>query len=411
MRLPVAGSMTEPAGPPAGARRSPAALAAVAFGLWVVMLGATLPTPLYPIYEGQFHFAATTVTVIYASYVIGVLAGLLLIARASDTIGRRPVLLLGVASAVVSSLVFVLATGVPDLLIGRVLSGLSVGLVSSTATAALTELEPTANRYRASRIAATVILIGLASGPLLAGVLAEYAPSPTALVYWVDVGLLVAVSLGFLFIPESAPLRGQRARWTPPRWSVPRDVRTVFVIAAAAGFAGFAVVGLFTALTGTILITVLSVSNLAVVGAVVFALFATAAVAQLLWTPARSGQPMVYGLAVLFLGIALDLGSLYARSTPLFGLGILATGVGYGLLFLGSLELINERVPPEQRGELLGEYFIVVYLGLSAPVIGVGVLSDSYGLVTASAIFAGFIVALLLVAVALIRRAGLTRAR
>jgi MFS family permease len=395
---------TAPTASPSGARRARASFAAVALGIWVILLGGTIPTPLYPIYEQEFHFAATTLTVVYASYAVGVLAGLVLIARASDTIGRRPVLLLGVASGIVSSLVFIAATGVPDLLAGRILSGLSVGLVSSTATAALTELEPAANRVRASGLAVTAAIVGLASGPLLAGGLAEYAPVPTTLVYEVDIGLLVAIAVGFLLIPETAPLLGQGARWTPPRWSVPRDVRPVFVLAAIAGFAGFAVVGLFTALTGTILISILSVSNLAVIGAVVFAMFGTAAVAQLLWTPARPGEPMVVGLVALLAGVALDLASLYARSSAIFGLGILATGVGYGLIFLGSLRLLNEHVPPERRGELLGEYFIVVYLGLSVPVVGVGVMADAYGLSVAATIFSVVVAALLVASLGLVRR-------
>ncbi len=103
------------------------------------MLGTTLPTPMYALYSAHLHFSVLTTTVVFATYVAGVLAALLVFGRWSDVVGRRPMLLLAIAFAVSSAAVFLVATGVDDLLLGRVLSGLSAGVATGTATAAVIE--------------------------------------------------------------------------------------------------------------------------------------------------------------------------------------------------------------------------------------------------------------------------------
>ena len=73
------------------------AFAIVAFAFVVAMAGTTLPTPLYPIYEEQFGFSGVTVTVIFATYAVGVIAALVLFGNLSDRIGRKRVLAAGPA--------------------------------------------------------------------------------------------------------------------------------------------------------------------------------------------------------------------------------------------------------------------------------------------------------------------------
>src|SRR5205807_4344559 len=116
--------------------RSPAfALTAYAFA--VTMLGTTLPTPLYPLYRVRFGFSELMITVIFAIYASGVIVALVLVGRLSDEIGRRPVLLPGLAFSALSAVVFLLAQGLVPLLVGRVLSGFSAGTFTGTATATL----------------------------------------------------------------------------------------------------------------------------------------------------------------------------------------------------------------------------------------------------------------------------------
>jgi len=69
--------------------RGHAAIAAVAVIIGVLFAGSTLLTPLYVIYQERFGFSHVTLTLIYAVYVAGNLAALLLFGRVSDKLGRR----------------------------------------------------------------------------------------------------------------------------------------------------------------------------------------------------------------------------------------------------------------------------------------------------------------------------------
>jgi MFS family permease len=187
-----------------------AAFWVLAFVFATAMLGTTLPTPLYVIYQARWHFSSAVVTVIFAVYAAGVLAALLLAGRSSDQAGRKPVLASALGASALSTVVFILAANVGVLLVARILSGLSAGLMTGTATAALTELAPASRR--ASLVATTANMGGLGLGPLIAGLFAQYAPHhPTTLVFEVYLALLAAAGLCLLFVPETVGSRRRPA--------------------------------------------------------------------------------------------------------------------------------------------------------------------------------------------------------
>ena len=150
------------------ATRRRAAFWLLAFVFAATMLGTTLPTPLYVIYQAQWHFPAAIITLIFAVYAAGVLAALLLAGRSSDQAGRKPVLAVALAASALSTVVFIFAPDVGVLLVGRIVSGLSAGLITGTATAALTELVPASAGRRASLVATAANMGGFRLGALVA---------------------------------------------------------------------------------------------------------------------------------------------------------------------------------------------------------------------------------------------------
>ena len=136
----------------------------LAYAFAAIMVGTTLPTPMYALYGEHMHFPVLTTTVIYATYAGGVLFALLVFGRWSDAIGRRPVLLAGVIAALASAVVFLVADTVPVLLVGRVLSGLSAGIFTGTATAAVIEAAPPTWRTGRPRSRPSPTSAGWASG-------------------------------------------------------------------------------------------------------------------------------------------------------------------------------------------------------------------------------------------------------
>ncbi len=274
----------------------------VAFAFLVVMIGTTLPTPLYPLYEAEFGFSGLVVTVIFAAYAVGVIVALVLFGGLSDRIGRKRTLLPGLGFAALSAVCFLLADGLALLLVGRVVSGLSAGIFSGTATAMLVDLAPDGDRDRASLVATVVNMGGLGVGVLLGGVLAQWLPDPIRLVFFVHLALVSLAAVGLTGVTEPVQHRG-RFRIRPQGLEVPREVRPTFIRASLAAFAGFAVAGLFSAVAGVFLAKVLGITNLAVIAAVVSCIFGGSVVGQLLHHRIEDRTALAGGCATLVAGM------------------------------------------------------------------------------------------------------------
>jgi MFS family permease len=377
----------------------------LAFVFTLTMVGTTLPTPLYVIYRAQWHFSSSIVTVIFAVYAAGVLAALLLAGRSSDQAGRKPVLATALGSSALSTVVFILAPNVGVLFVGRILSGLSAGLVTGTATATLTELIPVSASRRASLVATAANTGGLALGPLIAGLFAQYAPNPTVLVFEVYLAALAVAGLCLFLVPETVSPR-RRPTVSFAGLGIPERGRGEFVAAGVAGFAAFSLLGLFSALTPTFLQGLLHVHSDAIEGAVVFLMFGVATVTQLLLSRFGSRQVVMAGLGLFLAALALIVASLSQASMALFLAGTVVGGIAVGAVFLGSLATANSLAPAERRGQTVSTYFVLCYAGLTIPVVGVGVASGFIGDFSAVLAFSILLAALCMLSLARIRDAG-----
>ena len=311
--------VTRPSPPSRTAPTAPrqAAFWLLALVLGVTMLGTTLPTPLYVIYQGRWHFSAATVTVTFAVYAAAVLITLLLAGRSSDQAGRRPVMAVALAASALSTVLFILAPGIGVLIVARIVSGLSAGLMTGTATAALTELIPASASRRASLAATAANMGGLGLGPLVAGLFAQYAPHPTTLVFEVYLAVLAAAALLLLLVPETVHPRTRPAlRFAG--LGIPERGRGEFIAAAVAVFAAFALLGLFSSLVPGFIGGVLHQGSHAVQGAIVFGLFAVGTVTQVVLSRFSSRRVVLAGLGLLLAALGLIVAAL-AEPKPEIG--------------------------------------------------------------------------------------------
>ena len=349
------------------------------------MAGTALPTPMYALWGERLHFSVLTTTIIYATYAGGVLFTLIVFGRWSDAIGRRPVLLAGAASAVLSGVVFLFADSVALLLVGRVLSGLSAGVFAGTATAAVIEAAPPRWRSRAASVATVANIGALGIGPLLSGVLVEYAPDPLKLSFVVHIVLTVLAAAAVAYVPETSPRTGSIG---VQRVSVPAEVRAMFVIAALAAFAGFSVTGLFTAVAPSFLADVIGIDNHAIAGVIVASIFFASAVGQLASANVSPHRAVALGCAILVVGMLILAMALHFSSL----IGVIAaavvSGVGQGISFGRGLAAVMDGAPADRRAEVSSTYFVVAYIAISLPVVGEGLATQAWGLRTAGLTFA-----------------------
>ena len=341
---------------------------------------SAVPTPLYVLYQRRDHFSTLMITVVYAVYAIGVIASLFLGGHVSDWVGRRRVLVPALAVNVASAVLFIAFPSLPGLIVARVISGVSIGLATGTATAYLAELHAGAGGsptgLRPQVVATASNLGGIGVGPLVAGLLAQFVPAPLVVPYVVFGGALVVLAVLIALAPETASRPDPRPAWRPQRVAIPAHARGAFFAATGAAAAAFAVYGVFNSLVPGFLAGTMHETSHAVAGAVAFSAFAAGAVAQIALGRAGIATTLKVSLPVLCAGLTLFTAGMWLPSLPVFVIGGIVTGAGAGLVFRGSLVAAAGTAPPGSRAEVLAGFFLGGYVGLSAPVIALGVATE-----------------------------------
>jgi MFS family permease len=349
----------------------------VAFAFLTVMAFSTVPTPLYALYQARDGFATFLITVVFASYAVGVMASLYLAGHVSDWLGRRPVILAAIAIELLSAVLFLVWPEVPGLLIARFISGVGVGALTPTATAQLGELRALARPGEGNRTSSTVSSFvnigGLALGPLIAGTLAQWVVAPLVVPYAIFVVLLTVAGVAVALVPETVAPPEVRHPYRPQRIALPSESRGTFFSASAAAFSAFAVFGLFSSLAPTFLIGALHETSHFVAGVVTFAVFGAAAVMQALTAGLTLTRQLRLAAILITVGlVGLSVAALTV-SLPLFiGAGVVA-GAGVGMQFRASVAVTAALAPPESRGEVLAALFLIAYAGLVVPVLLLGI--------------------------------------
>jgi MFS family permease len=377
-------------------------------------VGTSLATPLYALFRRELHFSEITLTLIYSTYAVGNVIALLFFGQLSDRIGRKRTAIAAVITAIVGALVFLFVRGTSWLYWGRFLTGLSVGIASGTGTAWLAELIGGSDRSRATLAATCANFGGIALGPLFAGLVAQYLMWPLKLPFatYTAVLLLVGalVALGRETLTDRGPMTAQTLI-IRPRIGVPSQIGRQFIAPAFTAFAIFAFGGFYFALLPTVMMQDLGQRNLAVAGAVVFALSVTAILVIIATRRLESSRAMLLGLGLLLPALgALVLAQTF-KSMPVLVVATLLGGAGLGPSYRGSLQVVNEIAPGERRAEVVSSYYIVCFLGNSVPVIGIGVLATFARPLVANITFAAVIASLAIAAFILQSRYSLRAAR
>jgi MFS family permease len=351
---------------------------AVAFAFLIVMASATLPSPLYGLYRARDHLSAFTVTVVFAIFAGGTIAALFSVRFIAVRAGRRGAMLAAVATMMAAVGLLAAWKALPGLLIGRLITGVAVGLAAGTAITYLIELRvranPSASPIRARNIGTAVTVGGLGVGPLIAGCLAEWVKHPLTLPYLLFVALGAIALIGLAAAPETgtqAPPAASRAGGSS------RSVR-LLVPGALATLTAFSANGLFAGLSGLILAATLNHRSLALSGAALFLVFASGVASQLATNGLPASRVFVLGTISMLLGLAM-LVTAVRLSTPSLALFLLSgvfIGAGTGAVFKGTTGLVLEATAPESRLAMTSDLLIALYLGLSIPVIGAGVALD-----------------------------------
>lgn len=329
------------------------------------LAGSSAPTPLYMVYQAAWGFSPVTVTVIFGIYALAVLATLLTMGSLSDHIGRRPVLIVATAVQAATMLIFATANGVTALLVARVVQGLSTGAAIGAVGAGMLDLD----RARGTIANAVGPMAGTATGGLLSGLMVQYLPAPTHLVYLVLCAIFVLQSLGAMLMPESVTPRPGALASLRPRFRLPVAVRGAVLRAIPALVATWALAGFYGSLGPALVRRILGSSSVVVGGLTLFVLAGSGAVTVLLLRHRAARAMMTFGAAALIVGVGLTLLATARGSAPLFFTGAVLAGAGFGAGFQGAIRTVLPLTAAHERAGVLSVLYVVSYLGMGLPAV------------------------------------------
>jgi predicted MFS family arabinose efflux permease len=372
-------------------------VAAAAFAL--MLAGTLLPTPLFEIYHRLWNLSPAQISLVFAVYVASLVPSLLFLGGLSDRFGRRFAILLAFAILAVGSLMLAFATGLGWLILARIVQGIAMGIGTGAAAAAIREWMPERDRHNAGNVTVVAASAGSAFGVLLGATLAQYAPFPRSLAYFVHLALLAGAAVAVARVPAGSQPRGAHA----PLGTMPviaRAIRRPFFIASAQAFIGWATFAIFIALVPSFLARSLDIHNLMVGALLVGGIQTGSAGASLLGQRLPNRTAILAAMLTLSGGTWMLLAAVALHAYALIALSSLVAGSGGGLSYLAGLNIVGTIAPAEHRAGTLSAFLIACYLGFSIPALGVGIAADRIGLFTAlvgAAIVLGAIGAAILV--------------
>jgi predicted MFS family arabinose efflux permease len=365
--------------------------AIIAFALFA----SATPSPLYATYSRLWGFSSVVLTLVYATYAIGVLVALLLAGRASDVAGRRPLLLIALGALIAASVLYILAASVVWLFAARAVQGLATGLALGTASAGLLDFHPRRDPEGAGLTNGTVSAAGLGLGALVSAAAVQFLPAPRIVPYALMLALFAVAFVGVLLMPEPVADRAP-LRLTPQRPGVPAQVRQPFVLAALAVAAAYSIGGLFFALGPQLSAQVFATGNHLVTAISLFLLAGVGSLAQLAYGRRAAWAAVAGGSVALAAGVGLIALSAAEKAPLPLLIGCAVGGAGFGVAFLGALRNLSAAIPPDQRAGVMSAFFLVAYSALSVPAVLAGLVVTRVSLLSTFAIFGAAVAALAL---------------
>jgi MFS family permease len=372
----------------------PVAFAAIAAIFVTFAAASAAPSPLYVVYQHLWGFSATTLTVVFAVYVVGLIGTLLTLGALSDHVGRRPVLAAAIALEATSLALFFVAGDVTVLLVARLLQGIATGAALTTLGAALVDLNPPHAPGRAGLINGIAPVAGLAVGALGCGALVQFAPEPTHLVWALLLAGMVLAGIVVARIPETSARKPGAVASLSPRLGVPPRLRADLLALAPIIVASWAIGGLYLSLGPSVAAGVFGLTNHLVGGFVVTLLCATGAVTSYAMRNLPTPRVLTMAGAFLTAGSVISVAGLESESVAVAAAGTVLSGIGFGASALASFGTLAILAAPHERGELFAVALVIAYTAFSLPAVIAGFAATSFGLHPTALVY-GIVVAAL----------------
>jgi predicted MFS family arabinose efflux permease len=357
-----------------------------AWPVTAVFVLSNAATPLYVLWQRDIGFSKGTLTVVFAFYIVGLLGSLLVSGVVSDRLGRKSVLLPALALALAACAIFATATTVAALIVARLFTGIAVGAVVSAGMAAVTDVAGPERKRLAALLASCAMVFGAGLGPLLAGLLSETLPAPTATVFVVEAVLLVTAVLAVMRMPVRRPAARGKGAWVRVP-AVPNGNGIHLTLGIAVFAPGITATSFVLSLGPTLLTELLGTTSRIVAGAMAFVMFLAATGVQFAVQKLPRRTILTAGAISTTLSMAALIAAVQTSSVVLLVASALLAGAGQGMGQLGGLSLLNSTVPAQRLAEANAALNVGGYVPAGLLPVSTGYLMDAVGLPTGATLF------------------------
>jgi MFS family permease len=348
------------------------------------------PTPLYHQYQESFGITPFMLTIIFAAYVVSLLAALLTVGSLSDYIGRRPAIMAALALNILAMVIFVTADSAWALIAARAVQGFATGLATATLGATILDTD----RSRGPVLNSVTAFAGLTAGSLGAAALVTYAPDPRQFVYLVLLALSALEMLILWHMPETVAAKPGAFASLRPHVHVPAGARRALFQVTPVTIASWALGGFYFSLMPS-LVRVATGATLPIVGGIVVAaLTFSGAVAVVSLRNVAAVRILAGGIPALVSGVAITLAGVGTQFVGLMLAGTIGAGLGFGAAFAGAMRTVMPLAQAHERAGLLSAFYVEGYLSFSLPAILAGLLAPMTGLPLAAYVYGAAVIVL-----------------
>lgn len=350
---------------------------------------ASAPTPIYRVYQETLGLTPLAITLIFAIYSLTMVAAFLTVARLSDFIGRKPMILAALLLNALALILFIQASSSAVLMVARAAQGVATGIALATLGALITDAAPKA----AATLNSVTAFIGLMVGSLAAGSLVAYLPWPTQLVFVMLLCITLAEMIALHFVQETVQRKDGALAVLRPNLTIPTAAMRPLLQLFPLTLSGWALGGFYLSLMPSLVVTATGVHSPLVGAAVVSALMLSGGISVLALRGLRASTAVQTASLLLAMGIVLTMVAVYAGSPAGMVFGTVVAGVGFGSSYGAALRTLLPLAASHERAGLLSAYFVASYLSFALPAVGAGLAAPYYGLVNTALVY-GAILAL-----------------
>jgi MFS family permease len=283
------------------------------------------PTPIYRFYRETLSLTPFAITFIFAVYSFTMIVAFLTVARLSDYVGRKPMILLALGLNAVALLLFFVAESAGTLILARAVQGIAPSVALATLGAIIADTAP----QWAATLNSVTAFMGLALGSLISGVFVALAPWPTHLVYAVLLVVTLAEMVALAWIVETTARKPGAWSGIRPKLIVPKAAAAAMARLSPLTLSAWALGGFYLSLMPSLMIEATGVRSALVGAAVVSSLMVSGGLSSLASRGLDAGMSVRASAALLAIGIVITLIAIANGSPVGMFFGTIVAGLGF----------------------------------------------------------------------------------